>query len=97
MKVRFGVGSAIAYTPVYVAKEKGLYEEEGLDVELLWLQAAPEVVQAIIGGSAEGGVGGSFGLIAGVSKGAPVITTAMMLMAGKGSPSPYERTSGSKP
>jgi ABC-type nitrate/sulfonate/bicarbonate transport system substrate-binding protein len=51
-KVRFGVGSAIAYNPVYVAKEKGMYEEEGLDVDLLWLQAAPEVVQAIIGGSA---------------------------------------------
>ena len=82
-KVRFGVGSAIAYNPVYVAKEKGMYEEEGLDVELTWLQAAPEVVQAIIGGSADGGVGGSFGLIAGVSKGAPVITTAIYAYGGE--------------
>jgi ABC-type nitrate/sulfonate/bicarbonate transport system substrate-binding protein len=82
-KVRFGVGSAIAYNPVYVAKEKGYYEEEGLDVELLWLQAAPEVVQAIIGSSAEGGVGGSFGLIAAVSKGAPVITTAIYAYGGE--------------
>ncbi len=83
VKVRFGVGSAIAYNPVYVAKEKGYYEEEGLDVELLWLQAAPEVIQAVIGGSAEGGVGGSFGLIAGVSKGAPVITTAIYAYGGE--------------
>ena len=83
VKIRFGVGSAIAYNPVYVAKEKGFYQEEGLDVELLWLQAAPEVVQAIIGGSAEGGVGGSFGLIAGVSKGAPVITTAIYAYGGE--------------
>ncbi len=82
-KVRFGVGSAIAYNPVYVAKEKGIYQEEGLDVELLWLQAAPEVVQAIIGGSADGGVGGSFGLIAGVSKGAPLITTAIYAYGGE--------------
>jgi ABC-type nitrate/sulfonate/bicarbonate transport system substrate-binding protein len=82
-KVRFGVGSAIAYNPVYVAKEKGFYQEEGLDVELLWLQAAPEVVQAIIGGSADGGVGGSFGLIAGISKGAPVITTAIYAYGGE--------------
>ncbi len=82
-KVRFGVGSAIAYNPVYVAKEKGMYAEEGLDVELLWLQAAPEVVQAIIGGSADGGVGGSFGLIAGVSKGAPVVTTAIYAYGGE--------------
>lgn len=83
VKIRFGVGSAIAYNPVYVAKEKGFYQEEGLDVELVWLQAAPEVVQAIIGGSAEGGVGGSFGLIAGVSKGAPVITTAIYAYGGE--------------
>lgn len=83
VKVRFGVGSAIAYNPVYVAKEKGFYEEEGLDVELLWLQAAPEVIQAMIGGSAEGGVGGSFGLIAGISKGAPVITTAIYAYGGE--------------
>lgn len=83
VKIRFGVGSAIAYNPVYVAKEKGFYEEEGLDVEFLWLQAAPEVVQAVIGGSADGGVGGSFGFIAGVSKGAPVITTSIYAYGGE--------------
>lgn len=83
VKVRFGVGWAIAYNPVYVAKEKGFYEEEGLDVELMWLQAAPEVVQAIIGGSVDGGVGGSFGMIAGVSKGAPAITTAIYAYGGE--------------
>ena len=80
--LRFGVGSAIAYTPIYVAKDKGFYEEEGLDVEFLWAQAAPEAVQAIIGGSAEGGVGGSFGLIAAVEKGAPVITVAIYAHGG---------------
>jgi ABC-type nitrate/sulfonate/bicarbonate transport system substrate-binding protein len=81
--VRFGVGSAIAYNPIYVAKEKGFYEEEGLDVEFLWAQAAPEVIQATIGGSAEGGVGGSFGMIAGAEKGAPVITVAVYAYGGE--------------
>lgn len=81
--IRFGVGSAIAYNPVYVAKEKGFYEEEGLDVELLWLQASPEVIQAIIGGSADGGVGGSFGMIAGAAQGAPVITVAIYAYGGE--------------
>ena len=81
--VRFGVGSAIAYNPVYVAKEKGFYEEEGLDVELLWLQASPEVIQAVVGGSADGGVGGSFGLIAGAEKGAPVVTVAVYAYGGE--------------
>lgn len=81
--VRFGVGSAIAYNPIYVAKEKGFYEEEGLNVELLWAQAAPEVIQAVIGGSADGGVGGSFGMIAGAEKGAPIITVAMYAYGGE--------------
>ena len=82
-RVRFGVGSAIAYNPVYVAKEKGFFEEEGLDVEFLWAQAAPEVIQATIGGSAEGGVGGSFGLIAGVEMGAPVLAVAVYAYGGE--------------
>lgn len=81
--VRFGVGSAIAYNPVYVAKESGFYEEEGLDVEFLWLQASPEVIQAVIGGSADGGVGGSFGMIAGAAQGAPVITVAIYAYGGE--------------
>jgi NitT/TauT family transport system substrate-binding protein len=81
--VRFGVGSAIAYNPVYVAKDKGFYEEEGLDVELMWLQAAPEVIQAVIGGSVDGGVGGSFGMIAGAAKGAPVLTVAVYAYGGE--------------
>jgi ABC-type nitrate/sulfonate/bicarbonate transport system substrate-binding protein len=75
--VRFGVGSAIAYAPIYVGKDKGFYEDEGLDVELMWLQAAPEVIQAVIGGSADGGVGGSFGMIAGAAKGVPMLTVAV--------------------
>lgn len=80
--VRFGVGSAIAYAPIYVAKDKGFYEEENLDVEFLWAQAAPEVIQAVIGGSADGGVGGSFGMIAGAAKGAPFTTVALYAYGG---------------
>jgi ABC-type nitrate/sulfonate/bicarbonate transport system substrate-binding protein len=52
-------------------------------VELIWAQAAPEVIQAVIGGSAEGGVGGSFGMIAGAEKGAPIITVAIYAYGGE--------------
>jgi ABC-type nitrate/sulfonate/bicarbonate transport system substrate-binding protein len=82
-QIRFGVGSAIAYAPIYVGKEKGFYEKENLDVEFLWLQAAPEVIQAVIGGSADGGVGGSFGMIAGLARGAPVTTVSLYAYGGE--------------
>jgi ABC-type nitrate/sulfonate/bicarbonate transport system substrate-binding protein len=82
IKIRFGIGSAIAYNPIYVAKEKGFYEEEKLDVEFVWLQAAPEVIQGIIGGSVEGGAAGSFGMIAGIAKGAPAISASIYAYGG---------------
>ncbi len=82
VKIRLGVGSTIAYSPIYVAKEKGFYDNEGLDVEFVWAQSAPEVIQGIIGGSLEGGVGASFGVIAGISKGVPVTTVAIYAYGG---------------
>jgi len=39
--------------PLAIAYEKGFFEDEGLEVEFLWAQAAPEVIQATIGGSAK--------------------------------------------
>lgn len=82
VKIRFGIGSAVGYNAMYVAKEKAFFDEEGLDVEFVWAQAAPEVVQGIIGGSFEGGAAGSFGLIAGVAKGAPVTVVAIGVYGG---------------
>ncbi len=83
-RVRFGVGVAVAYSPCYVALEKRLWEEEGVDVDYFPAPGgSPDVIPAVIGGSADGGVGGSFGLIAGVEKGAPVITVAVYAYGGE--------------
>lgn len=83
-RVRFGVGVAVAYSPCYVAREKRLWEEEGVDVDYFPAPGgSPDVIPAVIGGSADGGVGGSFGLIAGVEKGAPVITVAVYAYGGE--------------
>ncbi len=38
-RVRFGVGSAIAYDPVYVAKEKGFFGGKGLEGARIALDA----------------------------------------------------------
>lgn len=83
-RVRFGVGVAVAYSPCYVALERRLWEEEGVDVDYFPAPGgSPDVIPAVIGGSADGGVGGSFGLIAGVEKGAPVITVAVYAYGGE--------------
>ncbi len=71
-KVRLGIGFATAYVPCYVAKEKGFYNEEGIEVKFVTIEIAPDMVQSVIGGTTDAGVGGSFGVMAGISKGAPV-------------------------
>jgi ABC-type nitrate/sulfonate/bicarbonate transport system substrate-binding protein len=77
-RVRFGVGVAVAYSPFYVARERRLYEEEGIDLEYFPAPGgSPDVIPAVIGGSGDGGMGGSFGLIAGAEKGAPVTCVAV--------------------
>jgi len=52
-KVKFGVGSiSMAEIPFNVAKLKGFYREEGLDVEIILIRGALGV-QALVGGSVD--------------------------------------------
>lgn len=71
-KVRLGIGYALAYVPLYVAKEKGFFKKEGVDVEFVPIEIVPDMIQSIIGGSTDAGVGGTFALITFIAKGAPV-------------------------
>jgi ABC-type nitrate/sulfonate/bicarbonate transport system substrate-binding protein len=75
-KVRLGVGFALAYAPLYVAKEKGFFREEGVDVEFVKIEIAPDMIQSIIGGSTDAGTPGSFALITFIARGAPVSAVA---------------------
>lgn len=75
-KVRLGIGFALAYVPLYVAKEKGFFKEEGVDVEFVKIEIAPDMIQSIIGGSTDAGTPGSFALITFIAKGAPVSAVA---------------------
>lgn len=75
-KVRLGFGYALAYAPLYVAKEKGYFQEEGVDVEFVPIEIAPDMIQSIIGGSTDAGMPGTFALITFVAKGAPVSAVA---------------------
>ncbi len=75
-KVRLGIGYALAYVPLYVAQEKGFFKDEGLDVEFVKIEIAPDMIQSIIGGTTDAGTPGSFALITFIAKGAPVSAVA---------------------
>lgn len=51
--VRLATGVDPSYTAVYVAQEKGFFEDHGVDVEVLKLEGGPAMAQAVIAGQAE--------------------------------------------
>ena len=58
-KVRFAVGgkSAVFYLPLSVTERLGYFKDAGLDVEIADVASGGRTLQAIIGGSAEIGIG----------------------------------------
>src|SRR3989304_9838128 len=40
-------------TPVWVAKERGLFEKHGLDASLIYISGGPRSVMALLGGSVQ--------------------------------------------
>ena len=42
-------------TPLWIAKESGMFEKHRLDVELVWIQGGPRLVQALIAGNIDVG------------------------------------------
>ena len=57
--VKVGLAQPIfSYTPLYVAKEKGYWEDENLDVELTIFNSSTENQQALLGGAIDIGAGG---------------------------------------
>ncbi len=53
------VAHTVFYAPQYVAFEKGYFEEEGLDVELVLTPGADKVTAAVLSGDADIGFSGS--------------------------------------
>jgi len=53
------VAHTIFYAPQYVAIEKGFFEEEGLDIELILTPGADKVAAAVLSGDVEIGFSGS--------------------------------------
>ena len=61
------------YDPVYVGVEKGFYEDEGIEVEIVGdVIAGPNAIQAVAGGSAEAGLSSIPALVLANAKGLPI-------------------------
>src|SRR5262249_57744724 len=58
-KVRLAVGgkSAVFYLPLSITERLGYFRDAGLEVEIADVQSGARALQALVGGSAEGGVG----------------------------------------
>ena len=57
--IKFATNPWPGYDPLYVARDKGYFRDEGLDVEIVDFPGGAKALQALIGGSADV-VSGSF-------------------------------------
>jgi NitT/TauT family transport system substrate-binding protein len=74
--VRIGVtGAGVEFTPFYAGKAGGFFKKHGLDVEIIRIQAASLVVQALLGGSIDFAVVGQ-AYIRAAAQGADVVMVA---------------------
>jgi len=63
-------------TGVWMAKEIGAFEKNGVQGDLIFISSGPVVVQALIGGDLQGGSGASNAVINAVLNGAPIVGVA---------------------
>jgi NitT/TauT family transport system substrate-binding protein len=76
-KIVVGVSAAVlAFAPLYIAKEKGYWEDENLDVELTSFNSGTESQQALLGDAIDLGAGGYTEPINLTSQGAPTVIFA---------------------
>jgi NitT/TauT family transport system substrate-binding protein len=70
-KVTVGVSSVnVAFLPLFVSKEKGFFEQEGLEVRLATFKSGTENAQAVLSGDAQIGAGAPVEVVIGVDAGA---------------------------
>jgi NitT/TauT family transport system substrate-binding protein len=75
-KANIGYIGAADFTPLFVAKDKGLFEKHGLDATLTRAQIAPNVGPAIISGDLQIGMGTAPNLLHAAEGGLPLVAVA---------------------
>src|SRR5258705_3739674 len=58
---------------VWMAKEIGAFERNGLNAELVYINSCATTIQALVGGSVQAALGASNALVAATLKDAPII------------------------
>jgi NitT/TauT family transport system substrate-binding protein len=58
---------------IWMAKEVGAFERNGLNAELVYISSGATAIQALVGGSVQAALGASNAVIAATLKGAPII------------------------
>lgn len=82
--LKVGVMPLADYGAVYWAKEKGLFEKAGLDVELVPLQGGPIGVQKVAAGEIDFSFSNTMSSSQAISGGAPVTTVVLSSSVGAG-------------
>src|SRR5690242_8249335 len=73
-KIAFGYSSiSPSMAGVWMAKEVGAFEKNGLDAQLVYIASGATVIQALVGGSLHAALGASNAVIAAELKGAQVV------------------------
>lgn len=58
---------------VWMAKEIGAFDRQGLNVELVYISSGAVAIQALVGGSVQAALGASNAVVGAILKGAPII------------------------
>lgn len=73
-KFRIAIPSiVIDFAPLWIAREKGIFKEEKLDVEITFIQGNIRGVQSLIAGEVQAGIAGSAGPISAKAAGEDVV------------------------
>lgn len=63
-------------TGVWMAKESGAFEKNGIQVDLIFISSGPVVVQALLGGDLHGGSAATNAVVNAILSGAPIVGVA---------------------
>jgi NitT/TauT family transport system substrate-binding protein len=69
---------SITLAPLWIAKDKGFFDQEGLTAEPTYIRGGTTIVQAVIGGNVQIGYAGAPPVLSAMARGAPLVVVAVL-------------------